>query len=101
MRILSIVSGSIVAMGVAVCAAVAQAYQIVEVASVATLPVSQIAPQTIAFTDHRDDNLTDRTSGLLRFDDWAQTRMVQKQFLGLFPAYDEPIVRLGGSAKPR
>ena len=65
------------------------------------LPVSQIAPQTIAFTDHKNDNLADRTSGLMRFDDWAQTRMVQKQFLGLFPSYDEPTLNAGGSAKPR
>ncbi|HEY2135891.1 MAG TPA: hypothetical protein VGH49_08370, partial [Xanthobacteraceae bacterium] len=63
--------------------------------SVAALPVSQLAPQTIAFADHKDDNLVDKGSGLIRFDDWAQTRLVQKQFLGLFPSYDEPTVTVG------
>jgi hypothetical protein len=100
MRIFSLVSGSLAAASI-VCVAFAQPFKIVEVASVATLPVSQIAPQTIAFTDHKDDNLADRISGLMRFDDWAQTRLVQKQFLGLFPGYDEPTLNAGTGAKPR
>ena len=99
MRLRSLLLGSIAA-GAVVCAALAQPFRIVEVASVATLPVSQIAPQTVAFTDHKDDNLADRTSGLIKFDDWAQTRLVQKQFLGLFPSYDEPVLGLGTGAKP-
>ena len=99
MRRLSILLGSIVAAGI-VCAAAAQPFKIVEVASVATLPVAQIAPQTIAFTDHKDDNLSDRTSGLMRFEDWAQTRMLQKQYLGLFPTFEEPTIRSAG-ARPR
>jgi hypothetical protein len=98
MRRLSLLLGSLAAAGI-VCVAAAQPFKIVEVASVATLPVAQIAPQTIAFTDHKDDNLSDRTSGLMRFDDWAQTRMLQKQYLGLFPAYDEPMVH-SGNARP-
>ena len=96
---LSILLGSIAAAGI-VCAAAAQPFKIVEVASVATLPVAQIAPQTIAFTDHKDDNLADRTSGLMRFEDWAQTRMLQKQYLGLFPTFEEPTIRSAG-ARPR
>jgi hypothetical protein len=71
------------------------------VASLAALPINQLAPQTIAFADHKSDNLVDKNSGLIRFDDWAQTRMIQKQFLGLFPSYDEPTINAGGSAKPR
>ena len=99
MRVFGLFLGSIAAAGIA-CAANVAPFRLVEVASVATLPVSQIAPQTIAFTDHKDDNLADRTSGLMRFDDWAQTRMVQKQYLGLFPSYDEPVLR-SANAKPR
>jgi hypothetical protein len=99
MRLRSVLLGSVAA-GTVVCAALAQPFRIVEVASVANLPVSEIAPQTVAFSDHKADNVTDRISGLIRFDDWAQTRPVQKQFLGLYPTYDEPVLGLGTAAKP-
>jgi hypothetical protein len=98
MRFLGLLSGSLAALG-ALGAAQAQPFKIMEVASLAALPLDQIAPQTIAFADHKGDNLVDKSSGLIRFDDWAQTRMVQKQFLGLFPSYDEPTIA-AGSAKP-
>jgi hypothetical protein len=100
MRFLTVLAVSIAAGG-AVCAVAAQPFKIVEVASVAALPVAQIAPQTVAFTDHKNDNLADRTSGLMRFDDWAQTHMLQKQFLGLFPSFDEPVIRSSSGGKPR
>jgi hypothetical protein len=99
MRFFRVLAGSVAFLGL-VGAALAQPFKIVEVPSVANLPLEQIAPQTIAFADHRDDNLADRTSGLMRFDDWAQTRLVQKQFLGLYPTYDEPTIGLGTNAKP-
>jgi hypothetical protein len=99
MRLIGLLTATIAASGFA-GAATAQPFKIVDVASVATLPLGQIAPQTIAFTDHKDDNLADRTSGLMRFDDWAQTHLIQKQFLGLFPSYDEPTLTLGTAAKP-
>jgi hypothetical protein len=99
MRFLSLLSGSVVALGF-VGAAQAQPFKIMDVASLAALPINQLAPQTIAFADHKSDNLVDKNSGLIRFDDWAQTRMIQKQFLGLFPSYDEPTINAGGSAKP-
>ena len=99
MRFRSFVVGSIAAGGIA-GAALALPFKIVEVPSVANTPVGQIAPQTIAFSDHKDDNVTDRTSGLIKFDDWAQTRPVQKQFLGLYPSFEEPVLGLGTSAKP-
>jgi hypothetical protein len=99
MRLRSVLLGSVAA-GAVACAALAAPFRIVEVASVANLPVSQIAPQTVAFSDHKQDNVTDRTSGLIKFDDWAQTRPVQKQFLGLYPTFDEPVLGLGTAAKP-
>ena len=99
MRLRSLLLGSLAPAGI-VGAALAAPFRIVEVASVANLPVSQIAPQTIAFSDHKEDNVTDRASGLIKFDDWAQTRMVQKQFLGLYPGYDQPVLGLGTAAKP-
>jgi len=99
MQLRSLMLGSIAA-GTIVAVAYAQPFKIVEVPSVANLPVSEIAPQTVAFSDHKEDNVTDRTSGLIRFEDWAQTRPIQKQFLGLFPTYDEPVLGLGTNAKP-
>ncbi len=97
---LKLLSGSIAVLGL-VGAASAQPFKIVEVASVATMPLSALAPHTVAFTDHKGDNLADRSSGLLKFDDWAQTRLVQKQFLGLFPTYDEPTLASPARGKPR
>ena len=32
-------------------------------------PAEQLRPRTIAFTDHKDDNLADKSNGLIRFDD--------------------------------
>ena len=91
MRVSWFLTGSLATVAL-VGAAWAAPFKIVEVASVATLPLSTLAPQTIAFSDHKNDNLTDRNSGLLKFDDWAQTRLVQKRFLGLFPTFDEPTI---------
>ena len=99
MRLPSLLSGPIAAISL-VCVAHAEPFKIVEVASVASLPVAQVAPQTIAFTDHKNDQLADKSNGLTRFEDWAHTRLVQKQFLGLYPSYDEPTVNAGGGAKP-
>src|SRR5215831_6113562 len=98
MRLISLLSGTVAALGIA-GAAWAQTFRIVEVGSVATLPLSQLVPQTIAFSDHKNDNLADRTSGLIKFDDWAQTRLVQKQFLGLFPTYDEATIPAANGGK--
>jgi hypothetical protein len=100
MRKVGLLAGSLAAAGIA-CAATVHPFKIVEVASVANLPLGQIAPQTIAFTDHKSDNLADHTSGLMRFDDWAQTRMLQKQYLGLFPTFDEPVLRSGGKSRKK
>jgi hypothetical protein len=101
MRVLRFVSGWLAALALA-GVAWAQPFRIVEVASVAAMPLSALGPQTIAFSDHKNDNLADRSSGLLKFDDWAQTRLVQKRFLGLFPSYDEPTIPAATpAAKPR
>jgi hypothetical protein len=67
-------------------------YAIEEVASLGAAGVAQLKHHTIAFTDHRKDDLADPATGLIRFEDWARVRPVQKQFLSLYPAYVEPIV---------
>ena len=72
-----------------------------EVASVAALPPAQPVVTSIAFSDHHRDRLADPVSGLLRFSDWAQAKPVQKQFLGLYPSYDEPTITVAGIARLR
>jgi hypothetical protein len=73
-------------------------FAVEDVASVSALPASQPGPGRIAFSDHHQDRLADPVSGLMRFADWAQAKPVQKQFLSLFPAYDEAPVTVAGKA---
>lgn len=86
----------------AAVAAAADAYQIEEVTSVAAVAPGTLKPHTIAFTDHRKDELADQATGLIRFEDWARARPLQKQFLSLYPNYVEPTVQVTaqGVTKP-
>src|SRR5262249_13349666 len=70
----------------------AQEFQIVKVPSLTGTPVDQLKPKTIVFTDHRGDELFDKNSGFVRFEDWTRAMPVQKQFLGLYPGYKEAVV---------
>jgi hypothetical protein len=81
----------------------AQEFTIVEAPSVTALSVADLKPRTIAFTDHRQDDLADPGTGLIRFEDWARAKPLQKQMLSLHPAYAEPTfnVTVHGVAKPR
>jgi hypothetical protein len=80
--------------------ATAEEFRIEEVP--ATANVAALKPKTIAFTDSRNDELADAGTGLVRFEDWAKTRPVQKQLLSLFPAYVEPTISVAvhGVSKP-
>jgi hypothetical protein len=75
-----------------------QEFKIKEVASVAALPISQLAPGTIAFADHKADPLAQPETGLLKFEDWDRTRPLEKELLALWPSYVEPtqIVTVSG-----
>src|ERR1700681_2979385 len=66
--------------------------RIEEVTSPAGLAVEQLKPKTIAFIDRPSEELIDPDAGLIRFEDWAQARPVEKQFLTPFPSYLEPTV---------
>ncbi|MET0631373.1 MAG: hypothetical protein ABWY92_10975 [Xanthobacteraceae bacterium] len=72
----------------------AQEFRIEEASSVAGLAVEQLKPKTIAFIDRGGDELIDPDAGLIRFEDWAQARAVQKQFLSPYPSYVEPYVEI-------
>ena len=71
-----------------------QEFRIAEVTSVAGLDVDQLKPQAIAFVDRPSEELIDPDAGLIRFEDWAQSRPLEKQFLSPFPSYLEPTVEI-------
>lgn len=68
----------------------AQDFGIAEVSSAAGLAVGQLKPKTIAFLDRPTEELIDPDAGLIRFEDWAQAKPIEKQFLSPFPSYLEP-----------
>src|SRR5262249_51098347 len=70
----------------------AQEVRIQHVSSAPPLAVDALAPKTIAFLDRPSDELIDPDTGLIRFEDWAQARPLEKQFLTPFPSYLEPNV---------
>jgi hypothetical protein len=70
----------------------AQEFKIADVTALTGLAVDQLKPKTIVFLDRPADELIDPDAGLIRFEDWAQTKPVQKQFLSPYPSYVEPMV---------
>jgi hypothetical protein len=72
----------------------AQEFRIEEAASAAELAVDRLKPRTIAFIDRPSEELIDPDTGLIRFEDWAQARPLEKQFLTPFPSYLEPTVEV-------
>ncbi len=81
--------------------AVAQEFQMQEVPALPQMSAGPLAPRTILFNDHRNDELVDPATGLIRFSDWERSRPRQKQLLSLFPSYEEPTVGPENAAKPR
>jgi hypothetical protein len=83
-------------------AALAQDLRLKEVASVTAVAPAQVEPRTILFSDHRGDESADPVTGLVRFEDWARARPLEKELLALHPAYVEPTVNvtLNGVTKP-
>jgi hypothetical protein len=84
----------------AVTAPMAEDFRIEEASSIAGLPLGGLKPHTIAFSDHRNDHITDPKTGLIRFTDWAKAKPLQKQLLSPYPAYDEPTLTatIGGAS---
>jgi len=75
-------------------AARADDFHIEDVPSLGAVSAAQLKPSVIAFTDHRKDELSDPVTGLIRFEDWARVRPLQKQALSLYPGYVEPTVEV-------
>ncbi len=66
-------------------------FRVEDVAAAGDMSAAQLQPKTIYFADQAGE-LADPDSGLVRFEDWAQAKPVQKQFLTLYPSYVEPMV---------
>ncbi|MEA3069277.1 MAG: hypothetical protein QOD29_723, partial [Alphaproteobacteria bacterium] len=67
-------------------------FTIQETTSPAGLAPEQLKPKTIEFLDRPNEELIDPDAGLIRFEDWAQARPVEKQFLSPFPSFVEPMI---------
>jgi hypothetical protein len=72
----------------------AQEFKIADASSLAGMAVGQLKPKTIIFMDKPADELIDPDAGLVRFEDWAQAKPIQKQFLSPYPSYVEPMVEV-------
>jgi hypothetical protein len=80
----------VAALAATVSFAGAQELKLEEVGSIAAVRPAQIKPNTIAFNDHRRDEMVDPETGLIRFEDWERAQPTQKQYLSLYPNYSEP-----------
>lgn len=78
----------------ALCFAAPAEFRVKDVPSATALDAARLEPGTIAFSDHRGDELTDPATGLIRFEDWARARPAQKQLLNLYPDYVEPTIKV-------
>ncbi|EIM24558.1 hypothetical protein [Microvirga lotononidis] len=79
----------------------AQGFKIDEVASVTTVAPARLKPGIILFSDHRDDKLADAGTGLMRFEDWARERPLQKRLLSPYPDYVEPTITISVHGIPK
>jgi hypothetical protein len=80
--------------------AAAAEFRLTEVRALSS--AAQPAAHVILFTDHRDDELAEPATGLMRFDEWARAMATQRQFLNIYPGYVEPTVNVtaNGVTKP-
>jgi len=96
-RMLTVLAGLFVSIG----ALEAQEFRIDEVPSVTAVAPAKLKPKTIIFSDHKDDKLADIGTGLIRFEDWARERPLQKQLLSPFPDYVEPTIKVSVHGIPK
>ena len=83
-----------------VAGAAAQEFQIVKVASVTGSTVDSLKPKTIVFNDRRVDETSDK-GAFIRYEEWARTKPLERQFLSLFPKFSEGMIHriVDGSKK--
>ncbi|WP_243368981.1 hypothetical protein [Microvirga solisilvae] len=83
-------------------AARAEDFRVEEVPSVTAVAPGQIKAKTILISDHADAKIRDEETGLIRFEDWAREKPLEKRYLSLFPDYAEPTIKVSvhGIEKP-
>ena len=96
-RVLTVLAALFVSVG----ALEAQEFKIDEVPSVTAIAPAKLKPRTIIFSDHREDKLADAGTGLIRFEDWARERPLQRQLLSLYPDYVEPTIKVSVHGIPK
>jgi len=67
----------------------AQEFTVTTVPAALKVPLDQLKPNTIIFSDHRDDEGSENIGGFITFDDWSRLRPLQKHFLSLYPEFTE------------
>ena len=72
----------------------ANEFALAETSSITEVPIAQLKPRSIVFSDRPGDELVDPAIGFIRFEDWANARPNHRQFLSLYPGYTEPNVDL-------
>lgn len=103
LRLLRLLTAAVAAaLSFAASASMAQEFHVEEVASIAAIAPDKLKPDTIYFSDYRNDQITDAKIGLIRFADWAKAKPLQKQLLSPYPGYEEPSITatIGGKTKP-
>ncbi len=65
-------------------------FRLEDVAALADVPLDQLKPKSVAFTDRASDNLLEAGTIFMRYDAWAKARPLEQQLLGLYPGYTEP-----------
>jgi hypothetical protein len=63
----------------------AQEFQVQEKASLSAVPLAELKPKTIVFTDQPGANEV-----FISYDEWAKAKPLQQQLLSLYPGYSEP-----------
>lgn len=92
---------ALAALVVSTASLAAQEFRVEDVPSVTAVAPAQLKPKTIFFSDHQEDELADAGTGLIRFQDWARERPLQKRLLSLFPGYVEPTIKVSVHGIPK
>jgi hypothetical protein len=103
MRVFHSLRWSLIALAAfSLSAARAEEFRVEEVPSVTAIAPAQMKAKTILFSDQTDAKISDGETGLIRFEDWARERPLEKRFLSLFPNYAEPTIKVSvhGIEKP-
>jgi hypothetical protein len=93
-------AGIAILLAFAAPAGAADDFALQDVPALPPVASAPLPPRTIVFTDHRNDELVDPATGLIKFADWERARPQQKQMLSLYPSFAEVMVTTS-EGKPR